>query len=59
MSNAVKLDVGGTVFKTSLETIKWYPDSKLAKMSNNNSKGQSLFLDLDPDYFRVVLNWLR
>ena len=38
-----------------------YPDSKLARMYNEGQKIKNLnfFLDEDPEYFRIVLNFLR
>ena len=58
----VSLDVGGTIFKTRLSTMLKYPGSKLVKMYNEGEKIKNLnyfFLDEDPEYFRVVLNFLR
>jgi hypothetical protein len=36
-----------------------YPNSKLARMYLHGHEGQNLFLDEDPEYFRIVLNFLR
>ena len=55
----VKLNVGGEVIETTMETLTKFPDSQLAEMVNS-SKNEDVFrLDLDPEYFRPVLNWLR
>ena len=60
----VSLDVGGTIFHTSPSTMLKYPDSKLARMYNDQNQNQNIknlnfFLDKDPEYFRIVLNFLR
>ena len=58
----VSLDVGGKLFKTSLETLRKFPASKLAEIvssANNNNLQDVISLDVDPEYFSVVLNWLR
>ena len=57
----VSLNVGGTIFQTSPSTMLKYPDSKLARMYNEGQKIKNLnfFLDEDPEYFRIVLNFLR
>ena len=57
----VSLDVRGKLFKTSLETLRKFPASKLAEVgsSANNNLQDVISLDLDPEYFSVVLNWLR
>ena len=53
----IKLNVGGEVFETSLQTVTKYPSSKLASMFKTD---QEIFtLDLDPQYFSVILSWLR
>ena len=55
----VKLNVGGEVFETTRETLTKLPDSQLAGMVNSSKDEDVLRLDLDPEYFRPVLNWLR
>jgi hypothetical protein len=57
----VSLNVGGTIFQTSPSTMLKYPDSKLARMYNEGQKIKDLnfFFDEDPEYFRIVLNFLR
>ena len=58
----IKLNVGGEMFETTRETLTKFPNSRLAEMVNstfNSSKDDVLRLDLDPEYFRPVLNWLR
>ena len=55
----VKLNVGGEKLETSRETLTKYPDSRLAELVNSTKDDEVLRLDLDPEYFRPVLNWLR
>ena len=55
----VKLNVGGEMLETSRATLTKYPDSRLAELVNSTKDDEVLRLDLDPDYFRPVLNWLR
>ena len=54
-----KLNVGGEMLETTRETLTKFPDSRLAEMVNSTKGDEVLFLDLDPDYFRPILNWLR
>ena len=60
-SEIVSINVGGKVFQTSPKTMCKYPNSKLGKMYQEGKKikNRNFFLDEDPKYFRVVLNFLR
>ena len=56
----IDLDVGGTRFRTTWQTILSEPDSLLAKVFNSQAGLESLvkidgayFIDRDPVYFRV------
>ena len=57
----ISLNVGGTVFVTSVATLTQYPNSMLAAMFNPESErppamkdGQgNFFLDCDPEPFQV------
>jgi len=61
------LNVGGEIIMTTIGTLTVYPDSKLAKMFEQTelmiampkTKTGHYFLDADPLYFKVVLNFLR
>ncbi|CAL2036437.1 unnamed protein product [Caenorhabditis brenneri] len=62
-SRIVKLDVGGTIFKTSISTLTKH-DSMLKRMFNSaipvltNDEG-CVFIDRDSQHFRLILNFLR
>ncbi|XP_065837366.1 uncharacterized protein [Oscarella lobularis] len=60
-SNVVSLNVGGTVFMTTVETLTQDPRSILATMvANNQSEPDgTYFFDRDPTHFRYILNYLR
>ncbi|GAB6025704.1 hypothetical protein CHUAL_011687 [Chamberlinius hualienensis] len=61
----VHIDVGGTIYTSSLETLTKHPESKLAKMFNGSipivldSLKQHYFIDRDGKMFRHILNFLR
>jgi len=66
--HAVLLDVGGTVFRTSRATLCKYGNTGLARMfaadlgmppSHAVGHERAYFIDCDPRYFAVVLNFLR
>ncbi|XP_074600805.1 BTB/POZ domain-containing protein kctd15-like [Brevipalpus obovatus] len=61
----VHIDVGGTIYTSSLETLTKHPDSRLARMFNGSipivldSLKQHYFIDRDGEMFRHILNFLR
>lgn len=61
----VHIDVGGTIYTSSLETLTKYPDSRLAKLFNGtipivlDSLKQHYFIDRDGGMFRHILNFMR
>ncbi|CAH1779977.1 unnamed protein product [Owenia fusiformis] len=61
----VHIDVGGTIYTSSLETLTKYPESKLGKMFNGSipivldSLKQHYFIDRDGEIFRYILNYVR
>ncbi|XP_026316546.1 BTB/POZ domain-containing protein KCTD1 [Hyposmocoma kahamanoa] len=61
----VHIDVGGTIYTSSLETLTAYPESRLGKMFNGtipivlDTLKQHYFIDRDGDMFRHILNFLR
>ena len=68
MSRIITLDVGGTLFKTNVAVLQKYPDSLLCAMFDHKDQGMeplpktengNYFLDADPEYLRVILNFLR
>ena len=44
--------------ETTRETLTKFPDSRLAEMVNT-TKEEVLRLDINPEYFRPILDWLR
>ena len=63
-TSVVKLDVGGVRVVTRVETLTKFPDSRLAKSflatkTNSNSSGEVFAIDINPEYFSVILDWLR
>jgi len=62
--DAVKLNVGGVVFTTTLGTLHKEPDSMLSAMFSGRHRiecdGEGNYkVDRDPELFRVILNMLR
>lgn len=61
----VHIDVGGTIFTSSLETLTRYPDSCLSKLFNGtipivlDTLKQHYFIDRDGKLFRYILNFMR
>ena len=61
----VHIDVGGTIFTSSLETLTRYPDSRLSKLFNGtipivlDALKQHYFIDRDGKLFRYILNFMR
>ena len=63
----ISLNVGGTIFATSVATLTQYPNSMLGAMFDPESErpparkdGQgNYFIDRDPEPFKVVLSFLR
>ena len=60
----VSLNVGGTLFATSRQTLMKHPDSMLARMCNTEvpvvkDPSGAYFIDRDPTLFRLILNYLR
>ena len=67
-NSKVKLDVGGTIFKTTHGTLLSDQNSKLAKMFSTEKNGRisaiqdengAYFIDRSPKYFEIILNFLR
>lgn len=60
----IKLNVGGKLFYTRASTLQTVASSFLANLVSGRfpralSNGDEIFLDRDPEYFDVILNWLR
>ena len=63
-SSTINLNVGGHVFKTSVQTLTKDPNSMLAAMFSGKFEMKpcedgSFFIDRDGTYFRFILNYLR
>ncbi|XP_011496224.1 PREDICTED: BTB/POZ domain-containing protein KCTD3 isoform X2 [Ceratosolen solmsi marchali] len=64
MSEIVHLNVGGTRFSTSRQTLSWIPDSFFTALLSNRiasrkDESGALFIDRDPKIFSIILNYLR
>lgn len=55
----ITLDVGGTLFVTTIATLCSQPDSMLATMFSERWEKKDRFLDRSGEYFRLILDWLR
>ena len=63
----IKVNVGGSLFKTTCTALRSVPDNLLAKMFKEDSDvapmkkdgNDVFFVDACPHVFDVVLNWLR
>lgn len=60
----ISLNVGGTIYSTSLSTLQTYPHSMLGSMFSGRfectrDKNGNYFIDRDGNLFRYVLNFLR
>ncbi|KAK7506943.1 hypothetical protein BaRGS_00001794, partial [Batillaria attramentaria] len=60
----VNLNVGGTRFSTSHQTLTWIPDSFFTsllsgRISSHKDETGAIFIDRDPKLFSVVLSFLR
>ena len=63
-SRVISLNVGGTSFATTRQTLMKYPDSLLAKICSTDvhvakDSNGAYFIDRDPELFRLILNYLR
>jgi len=66
LDDIISLDVGGTRFDTTRQTLVKDPNSMLARMFDPASKMKpgllrngAYFLDRDPEWFKTILNYLR
>merc|ERR1712117_865245 len=63
----ITLNVGGTVFTTTIATLTKYPNSLLAAMFNQESErpparkddNGNFFIDAEPEPFKFILRFLR
>ncbi|XP_033324303.1 BTB/POZ domain-containing protein KCTD3 [Megalopta genalis] len=64
VDDIVHLNVGGTRFSTSKQTLTWVPDSFFTTLLSNRiashkDEDGALFIDRDPKLFSIILNYLR
>lgn len=56
----IKLNVGGKIFQTHLDTIRKYPDTMLERMYSSQLKVEEvLFFDRSSELFDSILNFYR
>ena len=64
LGDIVRLNVGGTRFSTSRQTLTWVGDSFFTgllsfRMTSQRDESGALFIDRDPKLFSIILNYLR
>ncbi|XP_058485913.1 BTB/POZ domain-containing protein KCTD3 isoform X1 [Solea solea] len=64
MAEIIQLNVGGTRFSTSRQTLMWIPDSFFSsllsgRISTLRDETGAIFIDRDPTAFAPILNFLR
>ncbi|XP_035891424.1 SH3KBP1-binding protein 1 isoform X1 [Anopheles stephensi] len=64
VGDIVNLNVGGTRFSTSRQTLTWVPDTFFTSLLNGRisslrDETDAIFIDRDPKLFSLVLNYLR
>ncbi|EFO25286.1 potassium channel tetramerisation domain containing 3 [Loa loa] len=60
----VNLNVGGHRFATSRQTLTWIPDTFFTSLLSGriptvHDETNAVFIDRDPEMFRIILNYLR
>ncbi|XP_052869862.1 BTB/POZ domain-containing protein KCTD3 isoform X3 [Anopheles cruzii] len=64
IGDIVHLNVGGTRFSTSRQTLTWVPDTFFTSLLNGRisslrDETDAIFIDRDPKLFSLILNYLR
>ncbi|XP_053670777.1 SH3KBP1-binding protein 1 [Anopheles nili] len=64
VGDIVHLNVGGTKFSTSRQTLTWVPDTFFTSLLNGRisslrDETDAIFIDRDPKLFSLILNYLR
>uniref|UniRef100_A0AC34F2Z5 BTB domain-containing protein n=1 Tax=Panagrolaimus sp. ES5 TaxID=591445 RepID=A0AC34F2Z5_9BILA len=59
MAKRISFNVGGRIFETTEQTIRRIPDTRLTSLLDGSPDSDEFFIDHDPRYFEVVLNFLR
>ncbi|VDO26476.1 unnamed protein product [Onchocerca flexuosa] len=60
----INLNVGGRRFATSRQTLTWIPDTFFTSLLSGRiptvrDETDAIFIDRDPEIFRIILNYLR
>nr|ACO15314.1 BTB/POZ domain-containing protein KCTD3 [Caligus clemensi] len=60
----IDLNVGGSLFSTSRSTLTSIPDTFFSallsdRIASARDKNGAIFIDRDPDLFKIILNYLR
>ncbi|VDO75048.1 unnamed protein product [Onchocerca flexuosa] len=60
----INLNVGGHRFATSRQTLTWIPNTFFTSLLNGRiptvrDETDAIFIDRDPEIFRIILNYLR
>lgn len=58
MGTRIKLNVDGRVFEVNASTLQTDPQSTLSQLADT-PEGQEVFIDRDPDYFQIILDYLK
>ena len=66
LNDIIKINAGGELFLTTRSTLTNCPDSLLSKMFDPNTESAAVageggvyFLDVNPCYFEIILEWHR
>uniref|UniRef100_A0A914Q2W2 BTB domain-containing protein n=1 Tax=Panagrolaimus davidi TaxID=227884 RepID=A0A914Q2W2_9BILA len=59
MTKRISFNVGGRIFETTELTIRRIPSTRLTSLLDDSPDSDEFFIDHDPRYFEVVLNFLR
>lgn len=58
-SRTIGFNVGGKIFQTTEQTIRRIPGTRLTALLDEGPEADEFFIDHDPRYFEIVLNFLR
>ena len=58
-SRTISFNVGGKLFQTTEQTIRRISGTRLTALLDEGPEADEFFIDHDPRYFEIVLNFLR